>query len=89
MVQINQQKDQNALIRHEMDFEIKRHTRKEKSYLKYPTDNYLSGRCFWKILGFFVLIATFIFYYKQKQIKQQRESQKSLEEAAREIGTGS
>ncbi|MBK7696832.1 MAG: hypothetical protein IPI30_21710 [Saprospiraceae bacterium] len=83
---INQQKDQNALIRHEMDFEIKAYKEREEELARNINRQLFIRSVLWKILGFFVLIATFIFYYKQKQIKQQkRESQKSLEEAAREL----
>ncbi|MBK8640673.1 MAG: hypothetical protein IPN15_00185 [Saprospiraceae bacterium] len=83
---INQQKDQNALIRHEMDFEIKAYKEREEELARNINRQLFIRSVLWKILGFFVLIATFIFYYKQKQIRQQkRESQKSLEEAAREL----
>lgn len=83
---LNQQNDQNALIRHEMDFEINAHRQREAELARNISRQIYTRSVLWRLLGFSVLMATFIFYFKQKQIRRQKkESLKSLEEAAREL----
>lgn len=83
---LNQHNDQNALIRHEMDFEINAYKQREAELAQNISRQLYIRSVLWRLLGFSVLMATFIFYFKQRQIRRQKkESLKSLEEAAREL----
>jgi len=83
---LNQHNDQNALIRHEMDFEINAYRQREAELAQNISKQLYIRTVLWRLLGFSVLMATFIFYFKQRQIRRQKkESLKSLEEAAREL----
>ncbi|MBK7694500.1 MAG: hypothetical protein IPI30_09310 [Saprospiraceae bacterium] len=86
---INQQKDQNALIRHEMDFEIKAYKEREEELARNINRQLFIRSVLWKILGFFVLIATFSFITNKNKLNNRRESLKISGGSCERIGTGS
>jgi len=80
------QNDQNALIRHEMDFEFKSYKDKEEKLVLNIRRQSQIRSLLWSTLVLLVLVATIIFYLKQHQLKlQKKKSLKYQEQADKEL----
>lgn len=80
------QNDQNALIRHEMDFEFKYYKDKEEKLIRNIRRQSQIRTLLWSTLGLLVMVASIIFYLKHHQLKLQRKKAiKYQEETDKEL----